>query len=62
MNSPRENQGTPYRNDYLIGFNDEGEAFTEENMPWYRGKDSKIIFKKKNQIVPAKETEEKQDS
>ena len=52
MNSPRENQGTPYRNDYLIGFNDEGEAFTEENMPWYRGKDSKIIFKKKNQVIP----------
>ena len=36
-------------NNSLIGFNDQGEKITEENLPWYRDADGKIIFKKQTE-------------
>jgi hypothetical protein len=34
--------------DFLIGVGDDGLAFTEENMPWHRDENGKIVFKEKS--------------
>ena len=40
--------GVMSNQDFLIGVGDDGVTFTEENMPWYRDENGKIVFKEKS--------------